>query len=106
MVCQNVLEEQGVLGDITLGDYAMDWIPYEDDLISMELDQGTWKDINLVGCADTNVWYLQMNSILVGRRPYSHLLCCSIAHETAVHIWSLSAHYWQGRCSSGRSYTV
>lgn len=48
MVCERVLEEEGVKGDITIGDYAMDWIPCEDDLISMELDPSTWKEIYLV----------------------------------------------------------
>ena len=47
-VCERILEEQGVFGSITIGDYAMDWIPLEDDLISMELDPGTWKEIYLV----------------------------------------------------------
>ncbi|KAF7727274.1 hypothetical protein EC973_007790 [Apophysomyces ossiformis] len=56
MVCERVLEEEGVLGDITLGDYAMDWIPYEDDLISMELDPGTWKEIYLDG-DHTSIYY-------------------------------------------------
>ncbi|RUP50376.1 vacuolar protein sorting 33-like protein A [Jimgerdemannia flammicorona] len=49
MVCERVLEDEGVLGDITIGDYAMDWIPFEDDLISMELDTGTWKELYLDG---------------------------------------------------------
>lgn len=48
MICERVLEEEGVKGDITIGSYAMDWIPYEDDLISMELDPSTWKEIYLV----------------------------------------------------------
>jgi hypothetical protein len=48
MLCERVLEEEGVLGDITLGEYAMEWIPFEDDLISMELDNNTWKELNLV----------------------------------------------------------
>lgn len=53
MVCERVLEEEGVKGDITIGDYAMDWIPCEDDLISMELDPSTWKEIYLVCIAIT-----------------------------------------------------
>lgn len=48
LVCERILEEEGVKGDITISDYAMDWIPYEDDLISMELDPATWKEIYLV----------------------------------------------------------
>ncbi|KAG2183749.1 hypothetical protein INT43_006760 [Umbelopsis isabellina] len=51
MLCERVLEEEGVLGDITLGEYAMEWIPFEDDLISMELDNNTWKELNLDGDA-------------------------------------------------------
>jgi hypothetical protein len=48
MLCERVLEEEGVLGDITLGEFAMEWIPFEDDLISMELDNSTWKELSLV----------------------------------------------------------
>ncbi|KAI9285019.1 Sec1-like protein [Umbelopsis sp. AD052] len=49
MLCERILEEEGVLGDITLGEFAMEWIPFEDDLISMELDNSTWKELNLDG---------------------------------------------------------
>ncbi|KAI8974973.1 Sec1-like protein [Pilobolus umbonatus] len=56
LICERVLEEEGVKGDITIGDYAMDWIPCEDDLISMELDPSTWKEIYLDG-DQTSVYY-------------------------------------------------
>ncbi|GAA5794807.1 hypothetical protein HPULCUR_000154 [Helicostylum pulchrum] len=56
MICERVLEEEGVKGDITIGDYAMDWIPCEDDLISMELDPSTWKEIYLDG-DQTSIYY-------------------------------------------------
>lgn len=50
------MEEEGVKGDITIGSFGMDWIPYEDDLISMELDTSTWKEIYLDGDT-TSVYY-------------------------------------------------
>ncbi|KAI8394045.1 Sec1-like protein [Radiomyces spectabilis] len=56
MICERVLEEEGVKGDITIGDYALDWIPYEDDLISMELDPSVWKEIYLDGDL-TSIYY-------------------------------------------------
>ncbi|KAI9483036.1 MAG: Sec1-like protein [Benjaminiella poitrasii] len=56
LICERVLEEEGVKGDITIGDYAMDWVPYEDDLISMELGPSTWKDIYLDG-DQTSIYY-------------------------------------------------
>ncbi|KAI8069369.1 Sec1-like protein [Gongronella butleri] len=62
LVCERVLEEEGVKGDITIGDYAMNWIPYEDDLISMELEPSTWKDIYLDG--DTTSIYYAARSLM------------------------------------------
>ncbi|CAO3702095.1 unnamed protein product [Rhizopus stolonifer] len=62
MVCERVLEEEGVKGDITIGDFAMDWIPCEDDLISMELDPSTWKEIYLDG--DQTAIYYAAKSIM------------------------------------------
>ncbi|KAG0763593.1 hypothetical protein G6F57_004678 [Rhizopus arrhizus] len=62
MICERVLEEEGVKGDITIGDYAMDWIPCEDDLISMELDPSTWKEIYLDG--DQTAIYYAAKSIM------------------------------------------
>jgi hypothetical protein len=35
-----VLEEEGVYGDITFGEYPLDLIPFEEDVLSMELDGG------------------------------------------------------------------
>ncbi|KAI9320900.1 Sec1-like protein [Dichotomocladium elegans] len=61
-VCERVLEEEGVFGSITIADYAMDWIPLEDDLISMELDPSTWKEIYLDG--DTTSIYYAARSLM------------------------------------------
>ncbi|ORX56806.1 Sec1-like protein [Hesseltinella vesiculosa] len=62
LVCERVLEEEGVKGDITIGNFAMDWIPYEDDLISMELEPSTWKEIYLDG--DTTSIYYAARSLM------------------------------------------
>jgi hypothetical protein len=56
LVCERELEQLGVLGDITLGDYGMDLIPFEDDCISLEIDEafretfldGDWTSLNSV----------------------------------------------------------
>ncbi|KAI7907781.1 Sec1-like protein [Cokeromyces recurvatus] len=56
LICERVLEEEGVKGDITIGDYTMEWIPYEDDLISMELGPSIWKEIYLDG-DQTAIYY-------------------------------------------------
>ncbi|KAJ8659540.1 hypothetical protein O0I10_004905 [Lichtheimia ornata] len=61
-ICERVLEEEGVFGSMTIADYAMDWIPLEDDVISMELDPGTWKEIYLDG--DTTAIYNAAKSLM------------------------------------------
>lgn len=47
LVCEQVLEEEGVLGDITLGELALDLVVFEEDLLSLEL-QHTFKELELV----------------------------------------------------------
>lgn len=46
-LCDRVLEEEGVFGEITISAYKLEFIPLEDDLISLEWE-GTFKEIFLV----------------------------------------------------------
>ncbi|KAJ1943069.1 Vacuolar protein-sorting-associated protein 33, partial [Linderina pennispora] len=48
LLCERVLEEEGVLGDLTVGEYRMDFIPLEEDLLSLELP-ATFKELYLEG---------------------------------------------------------
>ncbi|KAJ1990777.1 Vacuolar protein-sorting-associated protein 33 [Coemansia spiralis] len=48
LLCERVLEEEGVLGDISIGEYHMDFIPLEDDVLSLELP-ATFKELYLDG---------------------------------------------------------
>ncbi|GLC45083.1 hypothetical protein PLESTM_001684800 [Pleodorina starrii] len=38
IACERILEEEGVLGDVVIGEYCLDMVPYDDDVISLELD--------------------------------------------------------------------
>ncbi|KNC51656.1 vacuolar protein sorting-associated protein 33A [Thecamonas trahens ATCC 50062] len=38
LICERVLEEEGVLGDCTLFEFAMDLIPLDDDVLSLEME--------------------------------------------------------------------
>ncbi|EGF80675.1 hypothetical protein BATDEDRAFT_24481 [Batrachochytrium dendrobatidis JAM81] len=38
LICDQILEEQGIFGDIAIGDYHLDIVPLEEDLLSLELD--------------------------------------------------------------------
>ncbi len=35
-VCTRLLEEAGLLGDVTLRAYPLDWVPLDEDVISLE----------------------------------------------------------------------
>ena len=46
---KRILEDEGVLGDVTVTSYNLQFIPLEDDLISLEYDHA-FKEIWLVCC--------------------------------------------------------
>ena len=48
MICERVLEDEGVYGDVTLGEYHLDIMPMEDDLFSLELEN-SFRELYLVG---------------------------------------------------------
>lgn len=48
LICQGVLEEEGVLGDVCIGEFPLYLVPLESDLMSMELDN-SFRDLFLDG---------------------------------------------------------
>jgi len=48
IICERTLQEEGVFEAITFGDYYIDLIPFEDDLLSLELD-GSFRECFLEG---------------------------------------------------------
>ena len=46
-LCERVLEEEGILGDVTLGEYHFDCVPLDDDLLSLELTM-SFRELFLV----------------------------------------------------------
>ncbi|KAF8314011.1 Sec1-like protein [Clavulina sp. PMI_390] len=54
-LCDRILEEEGVLGDLTITSYKLEFIPLEDDLLSLELDN-VWRELQLDG-DDTSIFY-------------------------------------------------
>ncbi len=78
-----MLEEKGVYADVKLTECAMDWIPFDDDVLSMELD-GSLRECALVSavficsacaCARVHVYLCNM---CVAQWTESHLMmtCC------------------------------
>ena len=38
MVCEKVFQEEGIFADVTLAEYPLDFIPFDSDVLSLELD--------------------------------------------------------------------
>ncbi|KAF9165591.1 hypothetical protein DFQ26_009723 [Actinomortierella ambigua] len=83
-LCENVLEKEGVFGDITKGEYQLDFIPLEDDLLSLETDT-TFRELYLEHDT-TSIYYaakalMRLQRIyglfprILGKGDYSKSLC-------------------------------
>ena len=38
MVCEKVFQDEGVFADVTLAEYPLDFIPFDSDILTLELD--------------------------------------------------------------------
>lgn len=47
LVCEKILEEECVVGDITIGEYPLYFVPLEADLLSLELEH-SFQELYLV----------------------------------------------------------
>ncbi|KAJ3295464.1 hypothetical protein HK104_002652 [Borealophlyctis nickersoniae] len=61
MICERVLEEEGVYGDVTIREFHLDMVPLEDDLLSLEMD-GSFRELFLDG--DTTSVYSVAKAIM------------------------------------------
>ncbi|KAF9403342.1 hypothetical protein BGZ94_004644, partial [Podila epigama] len=83
-LCEKVLEDEGVFGEITKGEYHLDLIPMEDDVLSLEWDS-TFKELYLEQDT-TSIYYaakalMRLQGIyglfprILGKGDYSKALC-------------------------------
>ncbi|KAJ2080759.1 Vacuolar protein-sorting-associated protein 33 [Coemansia sp. RSA 988] len=96
LLCERVLEEEGVLGDIVLGEYGMDAVPLEVDLVSLE-QPGLFKQLYLDGDF-SGIQYvaralMRLQSVygmfprILGKGDFAHVLAHSLTrmrHELAL----------------------
>ncbi|KAF9906448.1 hypothetical protein BX616_000721 [Lobosporangium transversale] len=83
-LCEKVLEDEGVFGEITKGEYHLDLIPLEDDLLSLEWDS-TFRELYL-DKDTTSIYYaakalMRLQGIygwfprILGKGEHSKALC-------------------------------
>lgn len=47
LVCEKILEDEGVLGDVTIGEFPLHFLTLEPDLLSLELED-SFEELYLV----------------------------------------------------------
>lgn len=67
MVCEKVFQEEGIFGDVTLSEYPLDFIPFDSDILSLELDTA-FKELMLDG--DTSSRYYCARGLMQLQRLY------------------------------------
>lgn len=65
---EKILEEKGVYGDVRIGEYHLDMIPFDDDVLSLELE-GAYREIFLVKIRDSIFFHFN-NHFLVKYRLF------------------------------------
>lgn len=89
VLCDKILEEEGVFGEVTISEFPLEFIPLEDDLISLEWDN-TFKEIYLDG--DESAIYYAAQALSTIQRAYGQFPRVVGKGDGAKKLQSLMAH--------------
>ncbi|KAH7338863.1 Sec1-like protein [Rhizoctonia solani] len=89
VLCDKILEEEGVFGEITISEFPLEFIPLEDDLISLEWEN-TFKEIYLDG--DESSIYYAAQALSTMQRAYGKFPRVVGKGDAAKKLQSLMAH--------------
>ncbi|KAI9095923.1 Sec1-like protein [Phlyctochytrium arcticum] len=60
LLCERILEEESVYGEVTIGEYHLDLVPLDSDLLSLEMDNA-FRDLYLYN--DTEILHIMAKAI-------------------------------------------
>lgn len=86
LICEKVLEEIGVYGDIKIGEYPLDLIPFDEDILSMEIPT-SFKECNLDG--DLSSLYYVARSIMKLQSFYGLIPHIKVKGENAKNVYEM-----------------
>lgn len=86
MLCERVLAETGVLGDVQRGAYHLDLIPFEEDVLSLELNE-SFRDVFLDG-DPTSLFYVAQ-SLMKMQSIFGIIPVVKGKGDHAHHVWNL-----------------
>ncbi|KAL0480344.1 vacuolar protein sorting protein VPS33 [Acrasis kona] len=86
LICERILEEIGIVGDIKVGEFALDLIPMDDDILSMEIPS-SFKECNLDG--DLSSLYYVARSIMKLQSFYGLIPHIKVKGENARNVYDM-----------------
>lgn len=93
LVSDRILEENGVLGEVTIGECPLFLIPLEPDLLSLELEDA-FSDLYLV-CPTFGSTCLCFTNLSTAQRSYFDLPHCHSIDALTTIYWSLPSYHRQ-----------
>lgn len=84
-----------MLGDISIREYPLYFIPLEHDVLSLELEK-SFSELFLVNGPPSNSRCGSNVDMAEAERLHVNILLCSGSHEHPAQIWFISADNWQG----------
>lgn len=93
MVSDQLLEEAGVLGEASVSEWPLFFVPLADDVLSLELEDAV-SDLYLVCLYIFKIMHMMTNPF-IEEGPNIHLPRRQGADVTATEIWPFSAHHRQ-----------
>lgn len=90
LVSDQLLEGAGVLGEASISEWPMFFVPLADDVMSLELEDAV-TDLYLVCSLPTA---LILSSSTAAPRPYLDIPCSQGFDAAAAEVRSLSTHHW------------
>jgi hypothetical protein len=90
LVSDRILEEAGVLGEVTIGECPLFLIPLEPDLLSLELEDA-FSDLYLV-CLASGVVYLGYTDLGTAQRSYLDIPYCHSTDALTTIYWPLPSY--------------
>jgi hypothetical protein len=94
VVSDQLLEEAGVLGDASVSEWPLYFVPLADDVLSLELEDAV-SDLYLVCLHGLSKWEICMTNVNTEEGSYLDLYGGQIFDAATAEIGPLSTYHWK-----------
>ena len=86
LICERILEEEGVIGSVILGEFNLNFIPFEEDVLSMELEH-SFRECFLEG--DRTSLYYVARGLVSLQNIFGVIPTIQVKGSCAQHVYEL-----------------